>query len=100
VESNIYTFQFYKVRYDFGYPLLTFFRRDLRQDLKNCFEHQEPCFRLFLEIIALLDEVIALYRPLPGAADLGLAWEFPSFEEVVLKLGGQQIGTSPLGTFC
>jgi hypothetical protein len=72
--------------------------RDIRKDLDHCFKQQEPCFRLFLEVIMLLDKVIDLYRPLasPGAPTT-LNWDFPSFEEVVLKCGGSQIGTSALG---
>jgi len=72
--------------------------RDISKDLNQCFKEQEPCFRVFLEVIVLLDKVIDLYRPLasPGAPAT-LNWDFPSFEEVVLNCGGSQIGTSALG---
>jgi hypothetical protein len=31
--------------------------RDLRKDLDLCFERQDPCFRVFLKVIQLLDKV-------------------------------------------
>lgn len=74
--------------------------RDLRKDLEHCFERQEPCFRLFLEVIVLLDKVIDLYRPVAHSGDApALTWDFPDFEDVVLKCGSSQIGTTALGTF-
>jgi hypothetical protein len=72
--------------------------RDLSKDLQQSFEQQEPCFRLFLEVVLLLDKVIQLYRPSKFADDgLSLTWEFPSFEDVVLRCAVSQIGTAALG---
>jgi hypothetical protein len=72
--------------------------RDIRKDLEDCFQQQQPCFRLFLEIIMLLDKVIDLYRPMANSGESqSLGWEFPAFEDVVMKCGGSQIGTSALG---
>jgi Fungal specific transcription factor domain len=80
-----------------GRPVLMH-ERDLRKDLEQCFEQQEPCFRLFLQVIELLDKVIELYRPLPASGDQPrLNWEFPAFEDVVLRRGGSTVGTSALG---
>jgi len=52
-----------------GRPVLMH-ERDLRKDLTCCFEEQEPCFRVFLKVIELLDKVIDLYRPLPTGDNL------------------------------
>ncbi|PVH88399.1 hypothetical protein DL98DRAFT_580807 [Cadophora sp. DSE1049] len=72
--------------------------RDLRKDLDQCFQLQEPSFCLFLEVVTLLDKVIELYRPLAlsGEAPV-LGWEFPAFEDIVLKCGSSHIGTMTLG---
>jgi hypothetical protein len=79
-----------------GRPVLMH-ERDLRKDLKECFEQQEPYFRLFLQVVVLLDKIIDLYRPsnnsdIPDSDEL-----LPSFEDVVVGCGATQIGTSPLG---
>ncbi|KAL2064950.1 hypothetical protein VTL71DRAFT_4090 [Oculimacula yallundae] len=81
-----------------GRPV-TMHERDLRKDLGYCFEQQDPSFRLLLEVVALLDKVIELYRPLanPGDAPM-LDMEFPSFEEIVLKCGGSNIGMMSLAS--
>jgi hypothetical protein len=80
-----------------GRPVLMH-ERDLRKDLEQCFEQQEPCFRLFLQVIDLLDKVIELYRPLPASGDQSrLNWDFPAFEDVVLRCGASTVGTSALG---
>lgn len=73
--------------------------RDIGKDLEVCFGQQEPCFRVFLEVVKLLDKVIDLYRPTStsGAAAV-LACDFPAFEDVVVKCGGSHIGTPALST--
>ncbi|CZR50816.1 uncharacterized protein PAC_00690 [Phialocephala subalpina] len=58
--------------------------RDLSVDLPSHFEAQEPSFRLFLHVIALLDKVIDIYRPASSENPM-LTWDFDSFEDVVLK---------------
>ena len=74
--------------------------RDLRKDLDRCFQQQEPAFRLFLEVVVLLDKVIELYRPLALSGDSPvLDWEFPAFEDIVLNCGSSHIGTSALGMY-
>jgi len=80
-----------------GRPVLMH-ERDLRKDLDQCFEQQDPCFRVFLKVIELLDKVIELYRPLPLSGDQpALNWDFPAFEDVVISCGGSQVSTSALG---
>lgn len=74
--------------------------RDLRKDLDLCFQQQDPPFRLFLEVTALLDKIIELYRPLSLSGDAPvLGWEFPAFEDIVLRCGGSHIGITALGMF-
>ncbi|KAG4439878.1 hypothetical protein IFR05_004654 [Cadophora sp. M221] len=73
--------------------------RDLRKDLDLCFQQQDPPFRLFLEVVALLDKVIELYRPLALSGDPPvLGWEFPAFENIVLRCGGSHIGVTALAS--
>jgi len=81
-----------------GRPV-TMHERDLRKDLDQCFQHQEPSFRLFLEVVTLLDKIIELYRPvaLSGEAPV-LGWEFPAFEDIVLTCGSAHIGTTILAS--
>ncbi|KAE9381403.1 hypothetical protein N431DRAFT_440265 [Stipitochalara longipes BDJ] len=81
-----------------GRPVLMH-ERDLRKDLDQCFDQQGPCFRVFLKVIELLDKVIELYRPLPISGDQpALNWDFPAFEDVVVRCGGSQVSTSALAT--
>jgi hypothetical protein len=80
-----------------GRPVLMH-ERDLRKDLDQCFEQQDPCFRVFLRVIDILDKVIELYRPLPISGDQPvLNWDFPAFEDVVISCGGSQVSSSALG---
>lgn len=74
--------------------------RDHRKDLDQCFQQQEPPFRLFLEVIVLLDKVIELYRPLALSGNVPiLSWDFPAFEDLVLGCGCSHIGTIALGMY-
>jgi hypothetical protein len=79
-----------------GRPVLMH-ERDIRKDITQCFEEQEPCFRLFLQIIVLLDKVIELYRPPDSSHKPVLDMDFLSFEDLVLRCGGFQIGMAALG---
>ncbi|KAF8866447.1 hypothetical protein BDZ45DRAFT_578322 [Acephala macrosclerotiorum] len=72
--------------------------RDLSVDLPSYFDAQEPSFRLFLHVIALLEKVIDIYRPASSENPV-LTWDFPSFEDVALRCGVSQISTSALGEF-
>jgi len=71
--------------------------RDFSKDLDQCFQQQKPCFRLFIEVVKLLDKVIRLYRPSVGS-DPFVDEIYPSFEDLVMKCGGSGIATSSLGT--
>ena len=80
-----------------GRPILMH-ERDTRRDLEKCIQQQEPCFRLFLEIVGLLDKVIGLYRPVATLEELeSLSQTFPSFEDLVLSSDAESIGTWFLG---
>lgn len=83
-----------------GRPIIMH-ERDMREDLEECFQQQDPCFRAFLEVVSLLDRIIVLYRPQSIPADMAiLELAFPSFEEIALKCGGaQHISASALGTY-
>lgn len=79
-----------------GRPVLMH-ERDLRKDLHECFKQQEPTFRLFLQVILLLENVIEIYRPLNQWQNGCMDMVFPSFEELVSECGASQIGTASLG---
>ena len=81
-----------------GRPVLMH-ERDVRKDLHQCFNQQEPAFRLFLQVIVLLENVIEIYRPPNQSEHGGMDVQFPAFEELVSDCGAAQIGTSPLGRF-
>ncbi|RAL61029.1 hypothetical protein DID88_010125 [Monilinia fructigena] len=80
-----------------GRPILMH-ERDLRKDLHQCFKRQEPAFRLLLQVILLLDNVIEMYRPLNQSEHGGMDVDFPSFEELVLECEASQVGTASLAT--
>ena len=73
--------------------------RDIGWDMQVCFESQQPCFRLLLEVTNLLAKLISLYRPQHIPENAVFDIEFPSFEELVMKSGGSNVATSQLGTF-
>lgn len=72
--------------------------RDIAQDIEQCFGQQQPSFRLLLEVILLLDKVIALYRWSYDRDQSGVDIDFPSFEELVARCTDSQITTQFLGT--
>ncbi|KAB8290811.1 hypothetical protein EYC80_008448 [Monilinia laxa] len=80
-----------------GRPILMH-ERDLRKDLHQCFKRQKPAFRLFLQVILLLDDVIEIYRPLNQSEHGGMDVDFPSFEELVSQCEASQVGTACLAT--
>ncbi|PGH12971.1 hypothetical protein AJ79_03944 [Helicocarpus griseus UAMH5409] len=69
--------------------------RDCGRDMETCIREQEGCFQLFLRIVLLLDNVIALYRP--SSAKAGKDWDhdFPTFEDL-LQISGAASVSSPL----
>jgi hypothetical protein len=79
-----------------GRPLLIH-ERDNRQDFEQCIQQQEPCFRLFLQVVMLLDKVIGLYRPSVKPDPSALDGIYPVFEDLVEKTDCSQIGTAALG---
>ena len=80
-----------------GKPVLMH-ERDFGVDILECFEQQEPCFRLLLQVTILLDKVIELYRPSSNLIYSGLEVEFPAFEEIVAECSASHIVTPLLGT--
>jgi len=72
--------------------------RDIRGNFHECFKRQEACFRLLLSVVALLDNVIDLYRPGFDPETTGWEGHFPSFEELWANTSGASIGTSLVGT--
>jgi hypothetical protein len=79
-----------------GRPVLIH-ERDLGVDLNECFSQQRRCFRLLLNVISLLDKVIAFYRPSSSVNREGADAEFPAFEELITSSGSSQIVTPLLG---
>jgi hypothetical protein len=72
--------------------------RDIGRNLEACFQKQNVCFRLFLRVIALLDNIICLYRP-NGDRNLGTSAVFPLFEQLLEETGGSHVPTSLLSKF-
>ena len=70
--------------------------RDVSVSLSTYFENQEPSFELFLNVVELLDKVIDIYRPANSDNPTPFS-EFPSFEDLVLDCGAQNIKKSALG---
>lgn len=79
-----------------GRPVLMH-ERDMGMDIFKIFQLQTyPCFRVLLEVVSLLDQVIQLYRPsnlVPADLENG----FPSFEQVVVDSRASQAPTALLG---
>lgn len=70
----------------FGRPCLLH-SQDIDQDLDECINKQPPCFRLFLRVVQLLDEVIDLYRPKRGHMKHPV--DLPVFEGMALDAGAE-----------
>lgn len=62
--------------------------RDTDRDLEECIAAQEePGFRLFLNVIVMLDKVIALYRPRSSDDDTVV---LPVFESMIIDAGADK----------
>ncbi|KAL0936251.1 fungal specific transcription factor [Colletotrichum truncatum] len=59
--------------------------RDLGRDVQACIQQQDSCFRLFLEIMALLGRIIDLYRPARRTSSCLVMEDLPSFENLIEK---------------
>lgn len=82
----------------YGRPCLLH-ERDMRQDIPHGIKRQEPCFRLFLSIVQLLDKVIDLYRPtrdMPEAKSIEM--DIPTYEAMILDAGAASIASPLIGT--
>ncbi|KAJ4982960.1 hypothetical protein SVAN01_11560 [Stagonosporopsis vannaccii] len=65
-----------------GRPVLMH-ERDISRSMQQCFDAQDPSFRLVLRIGTLLDEVVTLYRP--DCADTRFAHDFVLFEDLAVE---------------
>ncbi|TDZ33632.1 hypothetical protein C8035_v010649 [Colletotrichum spinosum] len=82
-----------------GRPIMMH-ERDLGRDVTLCIEEQGSCFRLFLEIVALLARIIDLYRPATGTStcsDLVME-DLPSFECLVDRAEAVRVESRLLAT--
>lgn len=72
---------------------------DISRDLDVCINQQEPCFRLFLRIVLLLDKVISLYRPENREARSSPSNNeiFPNFEDLVYSSGAHSVNIQSIG---
>lgn len=73
--------------------------RDLRQELDLCISQQDPCFRVFLRTVKLLDQTINLYRPgmVERSSDDFINAEFPDFEEIVYLSNASSVSSRLMG---
>lgn len=81
-----------------GRPVLIH-EHDLSINLQACIAKQTHAFRIFLQVIALLDKVITLYRPTTDLSVTGWEEGFPGFEELVADDGGCHVDPPVLGSF-
>ena len=79
-----------------GRPVLMH-ERDGRKDMAECFDQQPPTFRLFLQVIMLLDKIIDLYRVTSCIDPVAVEFSYPSFEDLVMRCEGESISTWSLG---
>ncbi|OTB03246.1 hypothetical protein M426DRAFT_74175 [Hypoxylon sp. CI-4A] len=66
--------------------------RDIGWDLDDCIASQSPPFRLLLQIVALLDKVIALYRP-GNRSEKEIIKELPIYEQMILDAGAARVSS-------
>jgi Fungal specific transcription factor domain len=69
--------------------------RDIGRSLQQCFDAQQPAFKLFLHVVELLDRVIGLYRP--GNIRKELESDFSLFEDLILRCEAFNVPTNQLG---
>ena len=78
-----------------GRPVLMH-QRDLRRNLEDYIDHQQPCFQLFLRVIFLLDKVIDIYRPGLDPKEMEWRGDFPPVRRYTGALRSFQVPTSLL----
>ncbi|KAI0887071.1 uncharacterized protein GGS22DRAFT_179004 [Annulohypoxylon maeteangense] len=71
--------------------------RDIGLNMDACIAEQAPPFRLFLMLIGLLENVIALYRPGNQREDEVIV-ELPIFEQMILDAGAARVSSSCLAS--
>ncbi|OLN97071.1 hypothetical protein CCHL11_02126 [Colletotrichum chlorophyti] len=80
-----------------GRPMMIH-ERDLGRDMVVCIQEQDSCFRLFLEIVALLGRIIDLYRPAAKTSGCLVMEDLPSFESLVEKAQAVRVESRLLGS--
>lgn len=81
----------------YGRPCLLH-ERDLRQDLNESIAKQEPCFRVFLNLVQQLDKIIHLYRPaidVPDARKIDI--DVPVLEDLLVEAGATKLPSALIG---
>ncbi|KAF4832343.1 hypothetical protein CGCTS75_v004648 [Colletotrichum tropicale] len=72
--------------------------RDLGRDVQACIREQDSCFRLFLDIVALLGRIIDLYRPAQKTSSCLVMEDLPSFECLVERAHALRVDSRLLGS--
>ncbi|KAF0323081.1 hypothetical protein GQ607_009625 [Colletotrichum asianum] len=72
--------------------------RDLGRDVQACIPEQDSCFRLFLDIVALLGRIIDLYRPAQKTSSCLVMEDLPSFECLVERAHALRVDSRLLGS--
>jgi hypothetical protein len=72
-------------------------QQDISRDLQQCFNSQEPSFKILLHVLVQLDNIIWLYRPRGNLDPKELQFDLPSFEEILTKNGGESLPVKFLG---
>ena len=78
-----------------GRPV-TMHQRDLGRNLEECIDRQQPPFRLFLQVIVLLDKIIDIYRPMLSPDEAKWEGDFPIFEDLMVRCASSRVPISLL----
>jgi len=70
--------------------------RDISRELEECFRRQLPASQLLLEVLVLLDKVIAFYRP-SNNNNAECDFHLPSFEDIIVLSGATNLPASIIG---
>lgn len=81
-----------------GRPVLIH-ERDVARPLQSCFDAQQPPFRLFLDVVALLDRTIALYRPSVMNKESTDDDDFILYEDLLARHEGSGLPVAQLGQY-
>lgn len=79
-----------------GRPIMIH-QQDVGRNLEQLFHSQTSAFRTLLDMLLLLDQVIALYRPNVSAIQMEIEVNFPSFEDVLIQSNSTNLIEEQLG---